>query len=246
MLAAILSSSRLVRVWTTVGLGFTGLAMAAGLQLSAPPESEVYQRVVLTRDYWFLSQWHWYEWIGLIAPMLILSGVAMAKRRDGDAARVGLARMAVAVGTIALAVAILFARTGMATHLVARMQPLRPFNWCVLMTWARCGFGRAIAATAANALGYLRLRCWRVMVAAERRTFPLKHLGARRPGSGDADSAREASLKRRSMDQQEHAKGRNLAMDAQYITKPGEDAQGCGDCRPECAAVIRRTVGGDQ
>src|SRR5712672_2579877 len=102
--------------------------MAAGLQLSAAPESEIYQRVVLTRDYWFLGQWHWYELIGLIAPLAILSVVALGERREGDAARVGLARMTVAAGVTATVVAVSFARTGMATHLVARMQPLRIFQ----------------------------------------------------------------------------------------------------------------------
>ena len=73
LLGALLSPSRLVRVWGTVGLGLTGVAIAAGLYLSASPESEIYRKILLTRDYWFLSQWHWYEWIGLIAPLLILS-----------------------------------------------------------------------------------------------------------------------------------------------------------------------------
>src|SRR5439155_25320405 len=86
LLGAVLSRSRRVRVWGTVVLGLTAVAMAAGLQLSAPPESAVYQRVVLTRDYWFLSQWHWYELIGLMAPLVILSVVAMGQRREGDAA----------------------------------------------------------------------------------------------------------------------------------------------------------------
>ena len=39
-----------------------------------------------------------------------------------------LARMAVVAGGTAIVVAGLFARTGMATHLVARMQPLRIFQ----------------------------------------------------------------------------------------------------------------------
>ena len=44
---------------------------------------------------------------------------------DGERA---LARMAVAVGTTGVAIALLFARAGTATHLVARMQPLRAFQ----------------------------------------------------------------------------------------------------------------------
>jgi hypothetical protein len=230
LLGAILSSSRSVRVWTTVGLGLTGLAMAAGLQLSAPPESEVYQRVVLTRDYWFLSQWHWYEWDGLVAPLLILSAVAMGKRRDGDAARVGLTRMAVAVGVIALAVAILFARAGMATHLVARMQPLRTFQLVYVVMILALG-----AALGERLLQRRRMR-WvvafsllaGVMVGAERRTFPAsKHLEVPQALAGGTLTAR-----RNQFEEAFRWISRNtprdaiFAIDAQYITKPGEDAQG--------------------
>jgi hypothetical protein len=229
LLGALLSRSRRVRVWGTVGLSLTAVAMASGLQLSAAPESEIYKRVVLTRDYWFLSQWHWYELIGLIAPVVILSCIALGRRREGDAARVGLARMAVVAGVTATVVATLFARTGMATHLVARMQPLRIFQVVyVVMT---------LALGAVLAERVLRRRPMRwvlvfsalaaVMVMAERRTFPAsKHLELPGALSGD-DSADRGNPYQRAF----AWIGRNtpkeafFAIDAQYITKPGEDAQ---------------------
>ncbi len=161
LLGVLLSSSRVVRVWGTAGLGLTAVAMAAGLCLSAPPESEIYQRVMLTRDYWFLSQWHWYELIGLIAPVVILSAVALRRRSDGDAARMGLARMAVAAGVTAAVVALLFARAGMATHLVARMQPLRIFQLVyIVMTLA---VGAALGSGCCSdgrGDGWLCFHCW--------------------------------------------------------------------------------------
>jgi hypothetical protein len=229
LLGALLSASRRVRVWGTVGMGLTAVAMAAALQLSAPPESAIYQRVVLTRDYWFLSQWHWYEWIGLMAPLVILSVLALEQRREGDAARVGLARMAVLAGVTATVVAMLFARTGMATHLVARMQPLRIFQVVyVVMTLV-------LGAVLAERLLQRRPMRWvlvfsvlaGVMVVAERRTFPAsKHLELPGALSGD-DSADEGNPYQRAF----AWIGRNtpkdafFALDAQYITKPGEDAQ---------------------
>ncbi len=229
LLGAMLSQSRTVRVWGTVGLGLTGVAMAAGLQLSAPPESEIYQRVLLTRDYWFLSQWHWYELIGLIAPVVILSAIALGLRREGDTARVALARMAVAAGVTAVVVALLFARTGMSTHLVARMQPLRIFQLVyVVMTLV-------LGAVLGERVLLRRPMRWivafgllaGVMAAAERRTFPAsKHLEL--PGTLGSG----ASPDRGNRFEQAFAWiGRNtprdavFAMDAQYITKPGEDAQ---------------------
>ena len=229
LLGTLLSRSRPVRVWGTVGLGLTGVAMAGGLQLSGPPESEIYQRVALTRDYWFLSRWHWYELIGLVAPLLILSVVALGRRRDGDAARVGLARMAVVAGLTATLVAMLFARAGMTTHLVARMQPLRIFQVVYVVMIL------ALGAALGERVLQRRMMPWiaafsllaAVMVGAERRTFPAsKHLEL--PGSLTwNDSADEGNNYERAF----AWIGRNtprdavFALDAEYITEPGEDAQ---------------------
>ncbi len=228
LLGTSLSSNRMMRVWGTVGLGLTGVATAAGLTLSAPLESDVYQRVVLTRDYWFLSQWHWYEWIGLVAPLLILSVIALGQRRDGDAAR-GLARMSVAAGLTATVVAILFARVGMTTHLVARMQPLRIFQLLYIVM--------ILALGAALGERVLRRRPIRwvatfsmlaaVMMVAERKTFPAsKHLEL--PGIlMRNDPADEGNAFERAFVWIERNTPRDavFALDAQYITKPGEDAQ---------------------
>jgi hypothetical protein len=229
LLGAVLSRSRRVRVWGTVGLGLTAVAMAAGLQLSAPAESAVYQSVVLTRDYWFLSQWHWYELIGLIAPLAILSIVAMGRRGEGDGARVGLARMAVVAGVTAMVVAMLFARTGMATHLVARMQPLRLFQMVYIVMILVLG------ATLGERWLQRRAMRWvmvfsalaAVMAMAERRTFPAsRHLELPYALSGD-EAADQGNAYQRAFAWigGNTPKDAVFAMDAQYITKPGEDAQ---------------------
>jgi hypothetical protein len=227
LLGAALSSSRAVRVWGTVGLGLTAVAMAAGLQLAAPPESAVYQRVLLTRDYWFLSQWHWYELIGLAAPLLILSVVAMGPRRMGDGARVGLARMAVVVGGTAVVVAMLFARMGMTTHLVARMQPLRAFQLVyVVMTLVLGGVvaERVLQRQAVRWVAAFAVLAG-VMVVVERRTFPAsRHLelpvvdGLERNGNQWEEAFGWIS--------RNTPRDALFGMDTQYITSAGEDAQG--------------------
>jgi hypothetical protein len=234
LLGALLSSIRLVQVWGAVVLGLAGVAMAAGLQLSTPRESEIYQRLIPTRDYWFLSQWHWYELIGLMAPLLILSVVAFGRRRDDDGARVGLARMAVAAGLTATTVALLFARTGMTTHLVARMQPLRMFQLVYVVMTLVLG----------AALGERLLQLWpvrwivafsllaAVMVVAERRTFPAsQHLELPNALRWSASTDQGHQDKENQFEQAFAWIGRNtpkdavFALDAQYITRQGEDAQ---------------------
>jgi len=138
----------------------------------ARPESADYVRVALTRSYWFLAEWRWFEVVGLVAPLGILGwygvggvGFLHPTHRDdaamngaperlgldthvsearpfdklragygapglgaGEEARRALARMAGVAGATAVVVALGFARAGAATHLVARMQPLRVFQ----------------------------------------------------------------------------------------------------------------------
>ena len=36
------------------------------------PTSEAWHQAASTRHFYFLSQWHWYEWLGVIAPFFIL------------------------------------------------------------------------------------------------------------------------------------------------------------------------------
>ena len=37
-----------------------------------PPVTGAYRDVLTTRSYFFLAQWAWYEWLGLLAPMAVL------------------------------------------------------------------------------------------------------------------------------------------------------------------------------
>jgi hypothetical protein len=126
-------------------------------------------------------------------------------------------------------VALLFARVGMATHLVARMQPLRIFQMVyVVMTLV-------LGAWLGSRVLQRRPMRWvlvfavlaGVMVMVERRTFPAsKHLELPYAVAGD-DSADRGNAYQRAF----AWIGRNtpkdafFALDAHYITKPGEDAQ---------------------
>jgi hypothetical protein len=234
LLAAVMSSSGLARGWGTAGLGLTGVMIAAGLQLSALPESEVYRKAMLTRDYWFLSQWHWYEWIGLIAPLMILFVVAVGLRREGDDARVGLARMAFAAGLTATVVAMLFARTEMSTHQVARMQPLRIFQLVYIVMILVLGglLGERVLQRRPMRWVVVFSLLAAVMAAAERRTFSAsKHIELPRGSVWGASTNSRVD----SGNQFEQAfdwirkntpRDALFALDAQYISEQGEDAQG--------------------
>jgi type IV secretory pathway VirB3-like protein len=231
VLGCAMSSSRKVRTWATIGLCCAALAVAGAVQMSGVPESTAYLSVVLTRYYWFLSEWHWFELMGLVAPLTILALVGFGRHtlgRDGeDAVRVGLTRMAVIAGVTATTVALLFAREGLATHSVARLQPLRIFQlvYVVMILVVGAALGeRMLQRSAMRWLVAFSLLAG-VMVFAERQTYPGSarvELPGTMPGSA-SENPWERAFVWVSRNTPQDAR---FALDSHYINLPGEDAQG--------------------
>jgi hypothetical protein len=225
-LGCMLFSSRSSRAGAVVGLCVVGVATATALQTLALPEDGAYLRVALTRRYWFPSQWHWYELIGLVAPLVILSYVAMTRRREGDSARIALARMAVVAGSAAMIVATLFARIGVTTHLVARLQPLRVFQTIYIVMILAVGAAFAERVLQRRAIRWVTAfaALAAVMLFAERETFPASaHIEL--PTELRWSTPKNAWVRAFVWIRQNTPKDALLALDADYITKPGEDAQ---------------------
>ena len=222
VLGCVLSPHRWMRVWGTAGLCALAVGVAAAMQAMAPPESADYLRVAVTRYYWFPADWHWYEQFGLVAPLMILAVVGFGTRRGGDAARVALARMAVVCGVVALVVTTLFARQGSATHLVARLQPLRIFQMVYVVMILMVG--------AMLAEWVLQRRAWRwvtaftllagIMLFVQRQTFPdSSHIEL--PWRAPRNPWEQAFV----WISKNTPKDALFALDAHYITSSGEDAQ---------------------
>jgi len=143
--------------------------------------------------------------------------------------RVGLARVAIVSGGTAIAVALLFAREGAAVHQVARLQPLRVFQLVYVVMIL------IIGATVGESL--LQRQTWRwvaafsvlaaIMLHVGRETYPAsKHLEL--PSrlewmSGGGENRWEQAF---SWIKQNTPKDAVFALDANYIVKEGEDAQG--------------------
>ena len=148
--------------------------------------------------------------------------VGLQRRHPANAAARGLALTATVAGTVAIIVASLFARTNSSTYLVARLQPLRIFQLVyILMILALGAFlgqtllqrkrSRWIVTFALLAL---------IMLCAERYTFPNSaHFES--PGReprNDWERAFEWIRLSTPVDAL-------FALDAHYVTQPGEDAQ---------------------
>ncbi len=222
-LSATLPERPTSRAAAVFALGAAAVIVAVALQTVALPESPDYHSVAMSRYYWFLSQWHWYELVGVVAPLAILTIFSWPERSREGKARWALARMGLTAGTIALAVAAFFARVGSATHLVARLQPMRIFQQIYVVMILLLG------GTLARWMGKRPLR-WAgtfgllavVMFFAERQTFPSsEHIEMTEAGEQAANGWVQAFewIKKNT------PKNAVFALDADYITKPGEDAQ---------------------
>jgi hypothetical protein len=220
-MAASMPERRTTRASVALGLGIAAIVAAAVLQTMAQPESAAYKAVAMSRYYWFLSQWHWYEIAGVLAPLAILGWVVWRERRDTDRSK--LAQMGLVAGSAALIVAALFARVEPTTHLVARLQPMRVFQLIYVVMILIVG------AALTTWLGARKLR-WAaafgslciVMFVAERETFPASaHIELAQATEMPINNWVQAFewIKKNT------PKNALFALDADYITRPGEDAQ---------------------
>ncbi len=210
---------RAARLWGARVLCELALLTALMVQAGAPLESADYIRIAMTRYYWFPFRWQWYEQLGLFAPLAVLLWLY---RRGGPQWR-ALARAAVELGVIALLVAALFAQARFATHMVARLQPLRSFQIVyevmILLLGAWLG-ERWLRAYAWRWAAMLAL-CGGVMFFVQRQTYPASaHLEL--PWIAPRNPWEQAFLWAR-----DHTPADAVfALDARYITlSTAEDAQ---------------------
>jgi hypothetical protein len=217
-----------VRVWGTLALCASEIALATGLQAIAPAESPDYIRIAMTRPYWFLSSWYWYEVVGLLAPMAILM---WAQRRPAGAhprdASQALARMGILVGATACMVALRFARADASTHLVARLQPLRALQTVYIVMILTPGGLLAERALHRRVLRWATalLLLGGIMVAAERMTYPgSQHVEG--PWASSRAESRNPWVQAFLWIHNNTPKDALFALDPDYISQPAEDAQG--------------------
>jgi hypothetical protein len=202
-----------------------GFATAAAITFSQRNlvESVAYQNAVGSRYYFFLAHWHWYEQLGVVAPVVIL-GLYGRKCRPGAFPKgVALARSCALLGFISIAVALIFARSSSHSHLVAALQPLRPFLLVYFCMFVLLGglIGRAL----------LRRSAWRWIVLfagagaglafAQHQAYPASSQ-IEFPRAVSQNGWMRAFLWIRG----NTPPNARFALDSDYIHAPGEDSQG--------------------
>jgi hypothetical protein len=104
-----------------VGAGALAFLFPLGL-LDPPPPA--YHEVALAHSYFYLTRWHWYEWLGVVGPIVILwwfSRIARAKQRRN----LELLSRSLIVYEILFTVAALIVSVPARFETLARLQPMR-------------------------------------------------------------------------------------------------------------------------
>jgi len=209
-----------------VGLDNFGLGVAAfvllplGISFQSP--SPAYHEAALYHSFHYILRWHWYEWLGILAPVPILWWFArIAGSRKSR--NLNLMCRALIIYDLIYFVAALVVSIPVRFESLARLQPLRSLHLLyVLMFLFAGGFiGESI----------LRNRVWRWlalfvplcagMFAAQRALFPASgHIEW--PGAAPKNEWAQAFVWIR----QNTPAAAIVALDPLHMRIPGEDTQG--------------------
>jgi hypothetical protein len=218
-------------------LTLSALALAATLHALAPHESPAIIAAEKSRYYWFLSQWQWFELLGLAGPIAVFAALLRHFRKQSTTlseTAADLCRANITIGIISILVALLFAHENSPNHLVARLQPLRVYLLLYAIMTLLLGATltqlalearqRQRSITARLALATLPIVILMALAATmftvQRNTFPasahleLPRLTPRNPWSRAFIWARDNT-----------PRDALFALDAKYVNEDGEDAQ---------------------
>lgn len=226
----VLRSRRKILLLTVLGL--LVFAAAGILQLRAPAESPSIILATESRYYWFLSHWHWYELFGLIGPLLVLLVLRRRNHFGLGATGTMLCDSAILYGCLATALTLLFVHEHFLAHTVARLQPLRTFliihvvMFLLLGAWMQHLFERVASSSIRPYTRYAMIPILLAsafdMFIAQRNEFPdSAHVELPWRLQQSPNPWVRAFLWCRDNTPQNAL----FALDANYITTPGEDAQ---------------------
>jgi len=109
---------------------FAGLAGLAGILptgFSLAPATGPYREALYSRDYYFLYNWSWYHWVGMLAPLAILGWFWKSDLR-GTRSGFGLLSFAlIPFGLISIIAGVALSSSH-SLDMFARLQPLRTFH----------------------------------------------------------------------------------------------------------------------
>lgn len=91
------------------------------------PATQPYREALYSRDFFFLSTWTWYHWLGMLAPLAFLWWFALGRLRGTTKAFARLSLAMIPFGVISIVVAAIFS-SSREFDMFERLQPLRSFH----------------------------------------------------------------------------------------------------------------------
>jgi hypothetical protein len=215
--------------WPWIYDSLHGRALLFGFPLATlfEPGSPAWREAMLTREQHFLLKWHWYEWLGIVAPLALLWWIgSMTGRswRQGEVSgfRATLCRMLFWYGSFCFVVALIVTIPQRLERLTP-YQPMRGFHLLYLLLFLLIGgllFERVLHAKA-PVYAALLLATAGGMFYAQRDLFPgTRHIEW--PGQDTGNRWVRAFVWIRGNTPREAY----FAIDPRYMQRPGEDEHG--------------------
>ena len=186
------------------------------------PASDAWRQAAATRPFYFVLRWHWYEWLGVVAPLALLWWFRALAQRRGSAVLARVAERLVYFGVFQLAVALIML---LPTRL-ERLRPLEPMRflhlvYLLFVLLAGGVLGRYVLKRHAVRWLLLFVPLSVGMFYAQRQMYPATaHLEL--PGAASRNSWVEAFrwISRNTPVESQ------FALDPRYMELPGEDYHG--------------------
>lgn len=106
------------------------LIIPSGFRLTAA--TGAYKEALYSRDYYFLSNWEWYHWLGMLGPLAILAWFWRGKIRNTQKSFATLSFAMLPFGLLSIAAAAALSSSHVFDMFV-RLQPLRSFHLITLV-----------------------------------------------------------------------------------------------------------------
>jgi hypothetical protein len=138
-----------------------------------PKVTPAYREVLETRPYFFLTNWAWYEWLGLLAPFALLAWMAWLGKRYSLGAVNLICRTLIVFEAIFFAMALVISVPGRFDNL-AEIQPMRCLHLLYVLMFLLGGglLGKFVLQDRPWRWTLLFLPLCAGMVLAQRATFP--------------------------------------------------------------------------
>ena len=201
-------------------LSLAALWVPFGLSFGPPPKA--YDQVALSRPYFYVTHWHWYEWLGVIGPMALLWWFGRVARRKQWKNADLLCRALLIYQSIYLAVALLLSIPARFEAL-ARLQPMRSLHllYIIMLLLAGGVLGEFVLKNSVRRWLALFVPLCAGMFMAQRVLFPADaHIEW--PGARSKNQWVEAFLWIRGNTPVDAV----FALDPYYMEVAGEDEQG--------------------